>query len=110
MEWDEQEDGRVDEPQRGSFVVRGIPLERDSVLGVVSFGPQREFRLTDSYWQNILTRTTSNSMEESSAGYTERSDYLTLREIRDSIETTITELISLVDSFVCNVIETSRIG
>jgi hypothetical protein len=109
-EWQEQEDGRADEAQQGEFVIRGILLEQGSVLGAVSFGPARKFRLTDSYWRNIATKTTSKPMVESSAGYTEQWDSPTLQEISDSIVTIITALISLVDSFVCNVIATSSRG
>lgn len=106
MGWDEQEDGRADDPLKEGFVVRGIPRVPGSVLDAVSFGPQRKFRLTDSYWRNIPTKTTSDSTAASSAGSIEQWDFLTLQELKDSIVTTITELVSLVDSFVCSVTAT----
>lgn len=108
-EWVKQEDGRVDELQRGGFVVRGTPLGHDHVLGVVSFGPRRK-SLPTNLPLNSRTKITSDSMEESSAGFTKPLDSLTLQELKDFIATIITQLENLVDSFVCNVIATSKKG
>jgi hypothetical protein len=109
-EWEKHEDGPVDEAQEGRFVVRGIPLGLDYVVGAVSFGPEKRSLPTSSSSLLIPTKTTSKPTVESSAGYTEKWDFQILQELNDFIVTTITELQSLVDSFVCSVTATSKKG
>lgn len=109
-EWVEREDGRVDAGPQDGPVVRGILLEQKSVVGAVSFGPKEKLPLTKLRYEIFPTKTTSNSTAASSAGSTKLSDSPTLQELKDSIAIIITQLISLVDSFVCNVIATSKKG
>lgn len=110
MEWQEQEGGRVEEAQQGEFVVRGILLGQESVLGAVSFGPKRKSPPTRLPLLDSRTKIISVSTAANSAGSTENSDFQTLQELSDSIVTIITALENLVDSFVCSVTATSKKG